>query len=138
MGVQFLPRWLRAFPNPRRKVGRSLRPAPRARGRGDLVGSLHGPDGCRSDGHPRRTSPLYLYTFFVGSWRSCNVSGLESIRSALDSEPRTRYRKWMDFRRSGCRGRPLAPTDYLHHAPLWLEGLVLGLRRHWLSGRGGI
>ena len=130
MGFQCVSGRLRSFPNAWRKAGRPVWTTPGACCRSGLVGRFHGANRLSSAWHRRRVVLVCIHPFSVWSWRGGCLSCLQSIRITLDTQRGTWNRKWLDFRRRRRRCRPLPTPNYLHHDPLRLEGVVLGLRRH--------
>ena len=66
--------------------------------------------------------------FLFGAGEAVVYPASNQFVSALDSHRGTRNRQWLDLCRSGRRRRPLPASNQLHHVPLWLESVVLGLR----------
>ena len=120
---------IRSVPDPRREAGRPVWTTPGSCRWSGLVGCIHGANRRGSPRHRRRAALVCIHSVLVRRWRGGGLSCLQSIRIPLDTHSGTWHREWLDLRRSRRRRRPVSAFDYLHHAALWLEGIVLVLRR---------
>ena len=119
------------------KTRRPLRTSPRADGGSRVVGDLHRIDRPGAVHHPRGAVSVHRDSLSAGCRRGSGVSLVEPICGAMDSGARARHRQRLDFCRRRRGRRPVTAVDYLLHAALRLEIVLLGMCHHRLDrGRG--
>src|SRR3984957_1602732 len=103
---------------------------------GPLVGSVHSTHGSDSDVDRFAVCSFDWRSVPAGGRRSDHVSGLESIRLAVDTFSGARRCEWMDIRGSWRRVGALAIRRHLYDGTSRMAFFLLGLRAHRVCRRG--